>query len=72
MLQLSISLKVQKQISRGHSATGKEVGGHSAVLEIVGRISVGKDVQEELSAWLQRPSDLGHEELVVLHMLEHL
>ena len=71
-----IVLEIQQQIVGRHLASGKKVTRHPirrpAVLVVVGDVFVGEDVDEEFAARRQRTRHLGHEQAVVLHVLEHL
>lgn len=70
LLQRQLALKVQQQVGRWHGAAAEEVVGHPAVFKVVGCALVGEDVDEELASRLEGTGYLGHEQLVVLHMLE--
>lgn len=45
---------------------------HPALLEVVGCRSVGEYVDEQFPTWFEQRGYLGHEQLVVLHVLEQL
>lgn len=72
LCQREISLEVVQQVGAGHGASRKEMRAHPSLFKIVRCRLVAEDMHEELSSWLQRPCYLTHEELIVLHMLEHL
>ena len=71
-----VILEVEQEVVRGHGAALEEVARDPVrwvfTLEVVGEFAVGEDVNEELPAWAQPACDFCHEELVVLHVLEHL
>ena len=71
-----VILEVEQEVIRGHGAALEEVARNPVrrvlALEVVGEFTVGEDVNEELPAWAQPAGDFCHEELVVLHVLEHL
>lgn len=72
LLQSQILLKVKKEIGAWHSSTREEVSTHPAVFEIIGRRLMSENVYKKLSAWFECPSHLGHQKLVVFHMLKEL
>ena len=48
------------------------MGTHPAFLEVVRSRLMSEDVNKELSTGLQSTSDLGHQQLVILHVFEKL
>ncbi len=71
-LECQFSLEILEQICRHHSPAGEKVCGHPAFFVVVRGVLVAEDVGKKFTTWLQSPRDLGHEELVVFHMFEHL
>jgi hypothetical protein len=71
-LDSQVILEVQHEIGRRHRPSCEEMGRHPALFKVIGRISVSKDVNEELAPRTQSPRHLGHEGLVILHVLKHL
>lgn len=61
-----------QQIRTWHGSPSKEMSAHPSILKIIGSCLMREYVNEELSLRLQSASDLSHEKLVVLHVLEKL
>ena len=72
LLQCQVSLKEMKQIGTGHGAASEEVRAHPALLEVVWRSGVRKDMNKEFPTGFEHTGQLCQEQLVVLHMLEQL
>lgn len=64
--------KVQEHIITGHGSTGEEVLRKPSLLEVVGVVLVGKDMNKQLTGWLEEPVNFLQQGAVVLHMLKHL
>ena len=71
-----IILKVEQKIIRRHGAPFEEVARDPirriAALEVISEFAVGENVHEQLAARPEPSSNLGHEQLVIFHVLEHL
>lgn len=72
LLEGEVVLEEMQEVCRWHCSTREEVRAHPPLFEVVGRLLMCEDVNEKLAFGFERPCDLGHEELVVLHMLEEL
>ena len=64
--------KIQEQVVAGHGPACEESLGHPTLVEVVRKVLVRKDVDEQLPSRLEEPVDLFEEVVVVLHVLEPL
>ena len=75
LLEREIVLIAQQQIIGRHGAAGEEVARHPVVLafilEGIGVLAMGEDMDEEPAIGLEPSGDAAHERLVIAHMLEH-
>ena len=72
LLQLHILLEIVQQVRRRHRAPREKIRAHPTGIEIIRCGSVVEDVNESLPLGLQRPRNLGHEQFIILHVLEEL
>ena len=74
--QAQIVLEVGQQILGRHGSAGEEVLAHPVAasfgLEVIGEQLVHEDVYEQPPLGLEPARDLGQQQTVVLHVLEHL
>jgi hypothetical protein len=63
--------KVEEQIITGHGPSGKEVVRHPALVKVVGKVLVGKNVHKELSVGFEEFVHLLQQIVVILHVFKH-
>lgn len=72
LLKLHILLEVVEEIRAWHCTPGKEVSSHPAVLEIIRRGFMSKDMHKQLATRFKSPCNLGHEKCIIFHMFKQL
>lgn len=71
-LDLQVVLKEQQKIGGRHRPPSEEMLCHPSAFEVVGCVFVREDMHEELASRFQGPGYFGHEQGIILHVLEEL
>jgi len=71
-LNLEVVLEEEKEVRGRHGTPREEMLRHPPAFEIIRCVFVREDVHEEFAAWFQGPAYFGHQQRIVLHVLEEL
>ena len=63
--------KVQEQIVTRHGPPGKEIIAHPALIKVITKVLVGKNVNKQLSGWFEEGMDLVQQIVVIFHVFKH-